>query len=194
MGSADEHEQNLYQSFPEGMSPPGSGNGNGMEPGDPSAFPHTILGSGSPNAAAEARASRRFRWIAVLVGYGSDYLLTEVLDRVFWLLLGLHVASHGGAEPSQTMVLAWISFLGSSSSVFGGFVCGLVAKHSEVRHGFVQAALGFTIFLLQVWRSADRWGLPTWYYVVTIPAVTIATLSGAWLAGERRRKLELRHA
>ncbi len=167
---------NPYQSFDD---VPGAGATAGA--GEPARDPFTLD--------TDTRGERRFRWLAILVGYGSDYLLTEALDRIWWTYVAGRVASGLMEAPSETVSLLVLSLLGSSSSVVGGFVCGLLAKRAELRHGVIQLVLGFVIFVLQVWTSEGP-ALPRWYYVLTIPAVSAATVGGAWLAQRRRLRRE----
>ncbi|MFN7950553.1 MAG: hypothetical protein U0610_02425 [bacterium] len=177
----------------------------GHAPDDERANPYqsfadeTAAGSAAPaardpaldrlGAEAEVPAAGRFRWLAVMVGYGSDYLLTEALDRIWWMYVAERVASGLLSPPSERASLLVLSLLGSASSVVGGFVCGMLAKGAELEHGVVQLVLGFAIFVLQVWTSNGP-GLPSWYYGLTIPAVSAATVGGAWLARQRRSRRE----
>lgn len=140
---------------------------------------------GADVTAGTAVAPRRSSALAVLVGYGSDYILTEVVDRLYWELVAERVMSGAASMPSENTSLLVISLLGTASSVVGGFICGRIARRDEVKHGVAQLVLGFAIFLGQVWTSGG-WGLPSWYYALTIPAVSLATVTGAWLAKQRR--------
>lgn len=166
-------EPNPYRSFHDPDAPP-------LPALDPFGTERGALHDGAARP-DDAAAARRISVLAVLVGYGSDYVITEVVDRLYWRLIEVRVVSGAGTMPSETTSLLVISMLGTASSVIGGFICGRVARRHEVKHGVVQLLLGFTIFLGQVWSSGG-WGLPTWYYVMTIPAVSLATVTGAWLA------------
>lgn len=174
---ARDADLNPYRSFHE---PDGS---QGRSP-DPSADQRHAARSGGA-VADSAAPPRRFSALAVAVGYGSDYLITEVVDRLYWQLVAQRVVSGAATMPSETTSLLAISLLGTASSVIGGFVCGSLARRDEVRHGVAQLLLGFAIFVGQVWSSGG-WGLPAWYYALTIPAVSLATVTGAWLAKQRR--------
>ncbi|MBK7976023.1 MAG: hypothetical protein IPK07_23040 [Deltaproteobacteria bacterium] len=170
-------EPNPYRSFDDPDSP------QAPAPDPFGARPGGALDGVGPHEAT--RGARRFSVLAVAVGYGSDYLVTEVVDRLYWQVVVERIVSGSGSMPNETTSLLAISLLGTASSVLGGFVCGRIAKHAEVKHGVAQLLLGFAIFLGQVWSSGG-WGLPSWYYALTIPAVSLATVAGAWLAGQRR--------
>lgn len=170
-------EPNPYRSFHDPDAPP-------LPALDPFGTEPGALHDGATRP-DDAATPRRFSALAVLVGYGSDYVVTEAIDRIYWQIIAERVVSGAAAMPSETTSLLVISLLGTASSVVGGYICGRVARRDEVKHGVVQLLLGFAIFLGQVWTSGG-WGLPSWYYALTIPAVSLATVAGAWLAKQRR--------
>jgi hypothetical protein len=136
---------------------------------------------------------------AVLVGFLADTVGSFALGVVIGIVLVVqgtppHAVAERMLEPTG-LVLCLV--LGSVGTVFGGFIAGRVAGHSEVFHGGLVSVLGL-LFGLPFMSH-----YPQWYNAVCLGGVVPIAMLGGWLAvsprknvyeRERRRDYEERSA
>lgn len=90
------------------------------------------------------------------------------------------------------IVLVLEVVLGGFVAVGGGWVCGLIARRRELRHGVALAGL---IGALGVLSAMGEVGLkPVWSLVLVPVAAALGVLAGARLRQNARQRAELREA
>lgn len=124
--------------------------------------------------------------LAVITGYlamaGGIGALAAVLRIV---LPGIY--PQPGKAPSLAFMILTLIY-GAFGAVVGGYVTGIVAKHSEVKHAL---ALGAVAVALAIVSMILFWGLqPVWYQVALVVIVGPAVWLGGWLRGRRPNRVQ----
>ena len=70
--------------------------------------------------------------------------------------------------------------------ILGGYVCGLIAQRSEVKHAAVIAGIGILLHILSMVLAAGK--EPLWYQLAYMAILTAAVLLGGWLRACQRAK------
>lgn len=89
------------------------------------------------------------------------------------------------ATPSQGFMLFSLAY-GFVFGILGGYVCGVIAQRSEIKHAAVIAGIGILVgILLMAFASGKE---PMWYQLANMVILTAAVLLGGWLRARQRAK------
>jgi hypothetical protein len=125
---------------------------------------------------------------AVVVGFLADIIGTFAGGVVIGIaLVAQGIPPHAVTEQMrEPMGLALSLVLGLGSTVFGGFIAGRVAGHSEVFHGGLVGALGLLVGVLFVSQY------PLWFNAVCFGGAVPCAMLGGWLAASPRKNVSQR--
>jgi len=87
--------------------------------------------------------------------------------------------------PSQGFMLFSLVY-GFIFGVLGGYVCGLIAGQSEVKHAAAIAVIGIILSLVSMAFAAAK--EPMWYQLANMVVLTAAVLIGGWLRACQKSK------
>jgi hypothetical protein len=108
-----------------------------------------------------------------------------VLIGVFLVAQGTppHAVTERIMEPTGLVLCLVVGF---GSTVFGGFIAGRIAGHSEVTHGALVGALGILFGLLFMSQY------PLWFNAVSFATTVPYGMLGGWLAVSPRKNVHER--
>lgn len=136
---------------------------------------------------------------AVVLGLVADFGGTFVGVLIFWMLFMIAAAASGAASGGDVEALiqgaaakltagdSWPFYvnllIGTSCSVFGGYVCARVARHRELRLGALMGAIvsGSGLFSGPGSASIGLW-------LMLLLAGMGAVMAGAWLGLTKNRR------
>ena len=89
------------------------------------------------------------------------------------------------ATPGQGFMLFSLAY-GFVFGILGGYVCGLIAQRSEIKHAVVIAGIGILLSIFSMVLAAGK--EPMWYQLANMVLLTVAVLLGGWLCARQRAK------
>ncbi len=89
------------------------------------------------------------------------------------------------ATPGQGFMLFSLVY-GFVFGILGGYVCGVIAQRSEVKHAAVIAGIGIILSIVSMAFASAR--EPLWYQLANMAVLTAAVLLGGWLRACQRVK------
>ena len=115
-------------------------------------------------------------WIVSLVGCIVTMIVISIFNRE---------ALKPGVQPSVELLLVTllVSFV---FNIVGGYVTGVIAQRSEIRHAIV-LVLFMLLLSVTIWRTTQT---PHWYTAVARVSVIPAILLGGWLRMKQRILLD----
>ena len=122
---------------------------------------------------------------AVLVGILADVIVSFMVG----VAIGVALVAQGtpphavGERMLEPMGLVLSLVVGLTTTVFGGFVAGRVAGHSEVFHGGLLGALGILLGALFMGSY------PLWFNAAVIGSTIPCAMFGGWLAVSPRKNV-----
>jgi len=154
----------------------------------------------SPQSTEPARLrpdEKRFRWGAVLAGWGIDIGGTMILSFVMGIVLGVVLVSRSpGTKPEDLMKLAanppiWIwlpgAVIGFGFTIAGGFTTAWMAPRFIWKHVWVMSLFSFGTGVFMLLANAP-FAMPTWWQFAVCPFAIPAALFGGWLRIVTRKK------
>lgn len=89
------------------------------------------------------------------------------------------------ATPGQGFMLFSLAY-GFVFGILGGYVCGVIAHRSEIKHAAVIAGIGILFSIVSMVFAPAR--EPLWYQLANMVILTVAVLLGGWLRARQRAK------